>query len=100
MAAKGALAATLNAGQDCAAATRLVVAREKPERYRGRGGALAGYYYAPTVIIEVIQSEVFGPALRLAAQLEFGTVWINDHLPLTSEPPHGGFKPSGCGKEL
>jgi len=32
--------------------------------------------------------------------LEFGTVWINDHLPLTSETPHGGFKQSGFGKDL
>lgn len=39
-------------------------------------------------------------AMRLSAQLEFGTVWINDHLPLTSETPHGGFKQSGFGKDL
>jgi betaine-aldehyde dehydrogenase len=41
-----------------------------------------------------------GRAMRLASQLEFGTVWINDHLPLTSETPHGGFKQSGFGKDL
>ena len=39
-------------------------------------------------------------ALRVARQLEFGTVWINDHLPLASEGPHGGFKQSGFGKDL
>lgn len=39
-------------------------------------------------------------AMRLVTQLEFGTVWINDHLPLTSETPHGGFKQSGFGKDL
>jgi len=38
--------------------------------------------------------------MRLAADLEFGTVWINDHIPLTSETPHGGFKHSGFGKDL
>jgi len=41
-----------------------------------------------------------GRAMRLAAQLEFGTVWINDHIPLVSEAPHGGFKQSGFGKDL
>jgi betaine-aldehyde dehydrogenase len=41
-----------------------------------------------------------GRAMRLCSQLEFGTVWVNDHLPLTSETPHGGFKQSGFGKDL
>jgi len=41
-----------------------------------------------------------GRAMRLSSELEFGTVWINDHLPLTSETPHGGFKQSGFGKDL
>jgi len=41
-----------------------------------------------------------GRAMKFAADLEFGTVWINDHLPLASETPHGGFKQSGFGKDL
>lgn len=41
-----------------------------------------------------------GRAMRISSELEFGTVWINDHLPLTSETPHGGFKQSGFGKDL
>jgi len=41
-----------------------------------------------------------GRAMRLAARLEFGTVWINDHLPITAEFPHGGFKQSGFGKDM
>lgn len=41
-----------------------------------------------------------GRAMRVSAALEFGTVWVNDHLPLTSETPHGGFKKSGFGKDL
>lgn len=41
-----------------------------------------------------------GRAMRIASQLEFGTVWINDHMPLNSETPHGGFKQSGFGKDL
>ncbi len=41
-----------------------------------------------------------GRALRVAGALEFGTVWVNDHIPLASEAPHGGFKQSGFGKDL
>lgn len=41
-----------------------------------------------------------GRAMRLSADLEYGTVWVNDHIPLTSETPHGGFKQSGFGKDL
>ncbi|MDA7746312.1 aminobutyraldehyde dehydrogenase [Psychromonas sp.] len=39
-------------------------------------------------------------AMRFSRDLSFGTVWVNDHLPLTSETPHGGFKRSGFGKDL
>jgi betaine-aldehyde dehydrogenase len=39
-------------------------------------------------------------ALRMSNGLRFGTVWVNDHLPLASEMPHGGFKESGFGKDL
>jgi betaine-aldehyde dehydrogenase/aminobutyraldehyde dehydrogenase len=38
-------------------------------------------------------------ALNAARKLMFGTVWINDHIPLVSEMPHGGFKQSGYGKD-
>jgi len=194
VAAKAALAATINSGQDCTAATRVYVQKDRlhtaqealveamravkvgqpfdddtqmgplishSQRERVSGfvtrakaagarvltggsapdGFQQGYYYAPTVIggadqkSEIVQNEVFGPvitvnpftdeaqalsygndvlyglaasvftrdigrAMRLSAQLEFGTVWINDHLPLTSETPHGGFKQSGFGKDL
>ena len=39
-------------------------------------------------------------ALNAARKLRFGTVWINDHLPLVSEMPHGGYKQSGYGKDM
>jgi betaine-aldehyde dehydrogenase len=41
-----------------------------------------------------------GRAMRVARALRFGCVWINDHIPLASEMPHGGFKQSGYGKDL
>ncbi|HWK25040.1 MAG TPA: gamma-aminobutyraldehyde dehydrogenase [Solirubrobacter sp.] len=41
-----------------------------------------------------------GRALRVSKALRFGCVWINDHIPLASEMPHGGFKQSGYGKDL
>ncbi|MFZ1041680.1 MAG: gamma-aminobutyraldehyde dehydrogenase [Anaerolineales bacterium] len=194
VAAKVALAGTINTGQDCTAATRVYVAeslrkkveealmeavrntkigdpfaddtligpmisggqRESVNGFVERakkdgakvltGGRVPkdfqqGYYYEPTVIAdanqksEIIQSEVFGPvltinsfkdeeeaimlgndvvyglaasvftkdvgrAMRVSERLEFGTVWVNDHIPLASETPHGGFKQSGFGKDL
>lgn len=194
IAAKASIAATMNTGQDCTAATRIYVAKGRTkeiqeavteamkgiklglpfedgvqmgplisgiqrERVTGfvdrakaqgakvlTGGGIpkdfsGGYYFEPTVIAnvqqdwEIVQNEVFGPvitvqefedeaqaislgndvlyglaasvftndigrAMRLSSALEFGTVWINDHLPLTSETPHGGFKQSGFGKDL
>ena len=41
-----------------------------------------------------------GRALRVSKALRFGCVWINDHIPLVSEMPHGGYKQSGFGKDL
>jgi len=41
-----------------------------------------------------------GRAMRFAKKLDFGAVWINCHIPLVAEMPHGGFKHSGYGKDL
>ncbi|MBJ7351438.1 MAG: aldehyde dehydrogenase family protein, partial [Rhodococcus sp.] len=38
--------------------------------------------------------------LRISAALDFGAVWVNCHIPLVAEMPHGGFKYSGYGKDL
>jgi betaine-aldehyde dehydrogenase len=41
-----------------------------------------------------------GRAMRVSRRLDFGCVWINTHIPLVAEMPHGGFKQSGYGKDL
>lgn len=42
----------------------------------------------------------FGRAMRMVKNLDFGCVWINTHIPMVAEMPHGGFKKSGYGKDL
>jgi betaine-aldehyde dehydrogenase len=42
----------------------------------------------------------FGRAMRMAKGLDFGCVWINTHIPVVAEMPHGGYKKSGYGKDL
>jgi len=47
-----------------------------------------------------VWTENHGRAMRFAKRLDFGCVWINTHIPLVAEMPHGGFKHSGYGKDL
>jgi betaine-aldehyde dehydrogenase len=42
----------------------------------------------------------FGRAMRMSRKMNFGCVWINTHIPIVAEMPHGGFKHSGYGKDL
>ena len=41
-----------------------------------------------------------GRAMRMTRAMQFGCVWVNDHIPIMSEMPHGGFKQSGYGKDM
>jgi acyl-CoA reductase-like NAD-dependent aldehyde dehydrogenase len=41
-----------------------------------------------------------GRAMRMSRSMMFGTIWVNDHIPIISEMPHGGFKNSGYGKDM
>jgi betaine-aldehyde dehydrogenase len=41
-----------------------------------------------------------GRAMRMVRRLDFGCVWVNTHIPIVAEMPHGGFKHSGYGKDL
>jgi betaine-aldehyde dehydrogenase len=47
-----------------------------------------------------VWTQDFGRAMRMSRRLDFGCVWINTHIPLVAEMPHGGFKHSGYGKDL
>src|ERR687887_716101 len=47
-----------------------------------------------------VWTEDHGRAMRMSRRLDFGCVWINCHIPLVAEMPHGGYKKSGYGKDL
>jgi len=54
----------------------------------------------PTTYASVAELKNVGRALSLARHLQFGTVWINDHLPLVAEMPWTGMKQSGYGRDM
>jgi 1-pyrroline dehydrogenase len=70
------------------------------QRFADDDQALAWANDVPYGLAASVFTRDIGRALNAARRLEFGTVWINDHIPLVSEMPHGGFKQSGYGKDL
>src|SRR5205807_8631 len=116
-----------NAGQDCTAATRVIAGPHIHEKLLGDlvpavhslkvGDPMSDdTEMGPLVSEEQVTrvsgfverakkagAEVLtggGRALSMARQLQFGTVWINTHIPLVNEMPHGGYKQSGYGKDM
>jgi acyl-CoA reductase-like NAD-dependent aldehyde dehydrogenase len=70
------------------------------QRYADDEQAIAWANDVPYGLAASVFTRDISRALNAARKLEFGTVWINDHIPLVSEMPHGGFKQSGYGKDL
>ncbi len=71
------------------------------QRFASDDEAIAMANDVPYGLAASVFSESLGRAMKAAARLEFGTVWVNEHLfPLASEMPHGGFKESGYGKDM
>ncbi len=70
------------------------------QRFADDDQALAWANDVPYGLSASVFTRDIGRALNASRKLEFGTVWINDHIPLVSEMPHGGFKQSGYGKDL
>src|SRR3712207_1322314 len=70
------------------------------QRFSDEAQALAWANGVPYGLASSVWTKDFGRAMRMSRALDFGCVWINTHIPLVAEMPHGGFEHSGYGKDL